>query len=278
MNKRTTVSTRSLVLHPALERVTLMPEVIARLRKQKVKKPEHHEKIKELELEWSAFLASLEDEGILDPLKVIIGTSTVADGRNRLMGAMELKMPEVPIQYVTEEEAHRIIEATVIGRRHMSKGAKAYFAVVMHPEVAASKVGRPANSDSVGITRSSLADKFGVSSDLIDQACKLYMAFEDSKTLREAHEKLIWAGFGLGGILAGVAGAAHTGGKGISTSNYATGFVRRFATLGGAVAEKWEKITNEDDRMTIADGVHTMIMKLPPELRQLTLSKMEEEV
>jgi hypothetical protein len=274
--------TAFLTLHPLLAHILLVPDVAKGLRKQKIKKPEHHGAAQDLEDDWQAFLDSIRRDGIKEPLKVIEGTEIVADGRHRLMAARELSLDQVPVNEVSEVEALKLMESTISARRHMSKGQRAYAAVCLHPYVTEYKKGGDRKSDqtdSVGlISRAALGQRFGVSDDLINQACKLYTAFDDSKTLREAHEKLIWAGFGLGGILAGVAGAAHTGGKGISTSNYATGFVRRFATLGGAVAEKWEKITNEDDRMTIADGVHTMIMKLPPELRQLTLSKMEEEV
>ena len=182
---------------------------------------------------------------------------------------------------VTEEEGVRIIEGSVIARRHWTKGMKAYFAVLMHPEVATNTkgTGMKERSDSVGtLTREALAAKFGVSADLIDQACKLYERFEHSKSLREAHEKLIWAGFGLGGIIAGLAGAASTKDQAIQANNLTAGLFRRLTQFGGSIVQTWTKIgADEEQRQFVGESIGTFLSKLPPELRAIARERLADD-
>lgn len=268
-------NTDTLTLHPMLARVLMMHEVSERLGKQKVKKPEHRDAIVELDADMQAFFADLDENGIIEPLKVTVD-GKVADGRHRLRWASLRDALSVPVVVVSDEEAVRIIEGSVVARRHWTKGMKAYFAVLMHPEVADTKVGRPINSDSVGITREALAAKFGVSSDLIDQACKLFTAFEASKTLREKHEKLVWAGFGLGGIIAGLAGHDATHDKAIKPSNLTAGIFRRFNAFGGNIAKTWDKLPDDDQRQFVGEALGTFLSKLPAELRTIARAKLAD--
>ena len=121
----------------------------------------------------------------------------------------------------------QIIEASVIGRRHWTKGQRAWLGVCQHPQVCEAGEGRPSkNSDSIGVLNAStLGRRLGVSADTVDQAVALYRAFYapghaasspeaiEAAAKREKYEHLIWGGAGLGGILAGIAGGDATGGK-----------------------------------------------------------------
>lgn len=275
----TQVPTAKLSLHPLLERVLLMPDVADRLRRQKVKKPEHHAAADEITEDWTAFQQDIDERGILEPIK-IVGT-VIADGRHRWMAAKELGHKTVPCVQVTEPEARRIIESTVIARRHMTKGQRAYHAVVMHPEVSGNTkgTGMKARSDSVGtLTRGQLAKRYGVSPDLIDQACRLFERFEASKSLRDTHEKLVWAGFGLGGILAGIAGHEATHGRSIRTGHLASGLFRRLTAFGGSIATTWEKLASDEEmRQVVGEAMGTFLQKLPPELRAIARERLADD-
>lgn len=277
--------TADLTLHPMLARVLMMHEVSEKLGKQKVKKPEHRAALTELDADMQAFFADLDENGIIEPLKVT-RDGKVADGRHRLRWATLRGVASVPAVTVSDEEAVRIIEGSVVARRHWTKGMKAYFAVLMHPSVVdAGKAKSAANlkqapipteSESVPMTREALAAKFGVSSDLIDQACKLFTSFEASKTLREKHEKLVWAGFGLGGIIAGLAGHDATHEKAIQPSNLTAGIFRRFNAFGGNIAKTWDKLPDDDQRQFVGEALGTFLSKLPEELRTIARAKLAD--
>lgn len=271
--------TKSLKLHPLLERVALMPEVMHQLQKQKVKKPEHREAAQEICEDWEAFKADIGRVGIQEPLKIV--GDTIYDGRHRWLAAQELEFDTVPCEEVTEEEGRRLIESTIAARRHFTKGMRAYFAVLMHPEVVQDRRGgdrkssgaksKPTESDL--ITRPALAVRFGVSHALLDQACKLYEAFEQSKTLRERHEKLVWAGFGLGGIIAGLHGAERTE-RAIQDHELVNGIFKRLNSFGGALSEDWERFDAKDHREVITDAVTNFLARLPDPLRKAALHRL----
>lgn len=141
-------------------------------------------------------------------LRTAEGTAEELESRE----AARLAGVALPGVEVTEEEARRIIFSSVAHRRHLSKGAIAWLAVLMHPEAAESRRGRPGhspcsgNSGSVGISRAALAAEAGVSLPLIDQACELYNLTKKSGRLRDRIDAAIAAGRGLGGLIAGLAG------------------------------------------------------------------------
>jgi len=163
------------------------------------------------------------------------GRWVAVDGRHRLEWLDDGYAPhstknqflKVPLIEVSEAEAMQIIEASVIGRRHWTKGQRAWLGVCQHPAVCEVEEGRPAkNADSIGVlTAPKLAARIGVSADTVNQAVALYRAFYapghaasspeaiEAAAKREKYEHLIWGGAGLGGILAGIAGGDATGGK-----------------------------------------------------------------
>ena len=194
----------------------------------------------ELNAERHGAHQSMDDIGIIDPLKVTLSADglggKVWDGRHRLEWAMARGKDTVPVIHVSEEVGHKLMEASVIGRRHWTKGQRAYLGVICHPEVAGVNAGRPKKStDSVGVSGApDLASRLGVSADVVNQAVTLYKAFHapgakansaeaiEAADLKAKYEMSIWAGAGLGAVIAGLGGGIATGGKNRNESGWAS--------------------------------------------------------
>lgn len=198
-------------------------------------KPEVKRVGQDLADETKALFSSLDELGILEPIKAYReGRRWVAvDGRHRLSWAYAKAQSKVPLIEVSKAEAMQIIEASVIGRRHWTKGQRAWLGVCQHPEVCAVKAEdslkqNTARTDSIGaevLTAPALAARVGVSADTVNQAVALYRRFHapgfgpsspeaiEAAACREKYEHLIWGGAGLGAILAGIAGGQSTEGK-----------------------------------------------------------------
>jgi len=224
-----------ITIDPRLAIVPMMVDVAAKFITSP--KPEIKAQGVEMMAEHDALRSSLDELGIVEPIKAFRqGRRWVAvDGRHRLEWLDDGYAPhstknqflKVPLIEVSEAEAMQIIEASVIGRRHWTKGQRAWLGVCQHPAVCEVEEGRPAkNADSIGVlTAPKLAARIGVSADTVNQAVALYRAFYapghaasspeaiEAAAKREKYEHLIWGGAGLGGILAGIAGGDATGGK-----------------------------------------------------------------
>lgn len=226
------VRLRLVSIDPRLAVVPMMNDVAAKF--LGAAKPDVKRIGKEMEEEARALFASLDELGILEPIKAYReGRSWVAvDGRHRLEWAR--KSPKagvresgtkVPLIEVSKDEAAQIIEASVIGRRHWTKGQRAWLGVLQHPQVCEASEGRPSkeNADSIGVsTAPALAARIGVSADTVNQAVTLYRLFYapgmskasaaaiEAAARREKYEHLIWGGSGLGAIIAGIGGGQAT--------------------------------------------------------------------
>jgi ParB-like chromosome segregation protein Spo0J len=224
-------------IDPRLAIVPMMVDVAAKFITSP--KPEVKAQGVELMAEHDALRSSLDELGIVEPIKAFRQGDrwVLVDGRHRLEwlddAAGEHENPEVPLIEVSEAEAVQIIKASVIGRRHWTKGQRAWLGVCQHPQVCAVKAEdslkqNTARTDSIGaevLTAPALASRLGVSADTVSQAVALYRAFYapgqaasspeaiEAAARREKYEHLIWGGAGLGGILAGIAGGDATGGK-----------------------------------------------------------------
>lgn len=245
---------------PELAAVPMMGAVAAKFLQSA--KPDVRKMGQEIEDERLALRASFEERGIQDPIPVTVYNAegveiagidchpyrlklmadrhnkvTAWDGRHRLEFANEDGGRNVPVRFVTESVGRSLLEASVIGRRHWTKGQRAWLGVCQHPAVCEStqgsgmaqrsdSVGTLKNADSIGVlTATKLAARIGVSADTVNQAVALYRAFYapghaasspeaiEAAAKREKYEHLIWGGAGLGGILAGIAGGDATGGK-----------------------------------------------------------------
>jgi|GEM_PF-2745246 len=244
---------------PALACIPMMSQVAERFLSSP--KPELKKIGAELKAEHTALNTSLDDLGILEPIKAYReGARWVAvDGRHRIEWQTKTDPSgEVPLILISKEDADKIIEASVIGRRHWTKGQRAWLGVMQHPEVCEAGEGRPKNSDSVGVSLNytTLADRIGVSPDVVNQAGQLYRLFFapgakvgspaaiEAAALKAKYEHLIWGGAGLGGVLAGIAGGEATGDK----PKAQTGFHHLDAPLAslGRLGKVWGKWNPEE--------------------------------
>ncbi len=286
MNDILYISPKRLTPAPELAVVPMMGAVAARY--QTHAKADLRAEGAELAAELATLHAQLAENGILDPLPVTYMAEKVKgkkhprqwvqfwDGRHRCEWALATEQKTVPVRVVTVEEGRAIMAATVFGRRHWTKGQRAWLAVNLHPAVAGNTKGRPGKSDSigikshsVGITVDEIAARFGVSATLIDQSVKIYRVFTELPALREKYEPGIWLGHGLGAVLAGIPGADATAGKPKVPMSWAS-MAGPLAGLNRVAAtfEKWSKADQEATR----DALSTWMAKLPACFR-LTLTE-----
>lgn len=233
-----------------------------------------------LAAELAALHSELDLYGIQEPIPVTFMVEKVKgkkprryvqgwDGRHRTNWALAKDLKTVPVRVVTEEEGRALLESTVIGRRHWTKGQRAWLAVTLNPAVAGNTKGRPGKSHSVGITADQLASRFGVSGALIEQAVSIKRAFDQLPTLREKHEPGIWIGHGLGAVLAGIPGATTTEDKPKKSISWTT-MQGPLATLSN-VARKFESWT-PDEKECARDALTQWLAGLPEDFR-LTLTE-----
>lgn len=279
--------------HAMLARVgtilSLANHFTIRSKKAGKNREEHAERAAELEADHEALLASVRESGIIEPLKVCAiepGDETpralgvewwIVDGRNRWMAATVLKLEKVPVIVVPASEAPAIIAATVAGRRHYSKGATAYLACLLNPEVALeSSAGRKSRTE-CGNSFPALAAKFSVSLRLIEQAAELFRLLEgDGKPFREDAEANIWAGCGLGGVKAGVDflianGKAADAGKPDAASIARAAAWQAFRGATAKVSDLWKRwdALDAEQRETVKAGVKGWLGEAPAEVRAL---------
>lgn len=227
------VDPRALVLAPELAAVPMMGAVVESFKG----KPKAAALMAELDAERKGSQQSMDDVGIIDPLKVTLSadgkSGKVWDGRHRMEWALSRGKDTVPVIHVSEEVGRKLMEVSVIGRRHWSKGQRAYLGVLCHPEVAGVTVGRP-KRDAGLITAPALASHLGISPDVVNQAVTLFKAFHapgakagsaeaiEAADNKAKYEMSIWAGAGLGAVIAGMGGGKVTDGKNRNPSGWAS--------------------------------------------------------
>lgn len=210
-----TIDPKELTESPLLARITPVYEALERLREDGKRKAEHAEAMQEHGEDWEAFISDVRERGVIEPVKVIEGTNQICDGRHRRQAAIEAGRDAIPFVVVTPVQAKALMESTLVGRQHLTKGMRAYAAVVLHPEVAMDGKSREKAGKPSAFSAEGLADRFGVSTRLVEQACELYRRFSESKKLQARHEWRVRAGWGLGAILAGLGGEdSHQKGTG----------------------------------------------------------------
>lgn len=279
-----------LMVHPLLERVMMLDEVSRHLSANHHGDAKRKELADEMAEEWSAFVGNIAEVGVLEPIKVVENATgrLVVDGRHRREASIELGLTEIPIQIVSEDQAQAIIDGTVAGRRHWTKGTRAYFAVLQHPEVAGRGPGNPALSAglkgkkgekasnpalSAGLkTAPELAEMFGVSLRLIEQAIELYKKLDGKPKLRERIEPSIWAGVGLSNLLTGLGGLEPTEGVPRGPSSPLT-VVKGLKSLARKLAgfSEWTPA----HRDMFADDWRQTVASLPPEVVAVMKAEME---
>jgi hypothetical protein len=225
----------------------------------------------------AALWSTLDENGIQDAIPVTWmaekGTQRrylqAWDGRHRTEWALAREIKSIPVHHVTEAEGRALLESTVVGRRHWTKGQLAWLAVNLHPSVAGNTKGRPGKSDSVGISATDLGSRFGVSADLIGQAVEIFRTFAEAPSLRAKYEPGIWLGHGLGAVLAGIPGGEITAGKTKPASGFRSLAVP-LASLNRLALDftKW----NEAEKSAARDVLTTWLKALPEGFR-LTLTE-----
>lgn len=136
---------------------------------------------------------SIREHGILQAL-LITADDEIVDGRHRWRSARHLGLTEVPCTLVSADDANSIILATILDRRHYSKGARAYLALpLLEKAVSEGVVRRAANLRKSnkpvekGLNHLSgkngsedLAEKLGVSLDMLKLARNTASLFKQS--------------------------------------------------------------------------------------------------
>ncbi|MGI8603468.1 MAG: ParB/Srx family N-terminal domain-containing protein [Verrucomicrobiales bacterium] len=100
-------------------------------------KKEHGETADEVSREWAAQVAEAKRNGVLVALKVVKRPKEkrkpqrywIVDGVHRWLAAREAEIEKLPCEAVGEAEVENVIAAMLIGRKHVSKGLKAWTAV-----------------------------------------------------------------------------------------------------------------------------------------------------
>lgn len=214
----------------------------------------------EIDAERAALHNSLDEIGIQEALKAHrdeAGQLWLDDGRHRLEWALLRGKSHVKVKVITAAEGSAMVEATVIGRRHWTKGQRAYLGVILHPEVAegekrgGNQKAKKGKAPEPALTAPGLAERIGVSADTVQHAIKLFTLFHapgfeptspegiEAAGLKEKYEISIWAGAGLGGVLAGIEGGKKTDGLTKPASSFHN-LDKPLATLG-TLSKSWVK-------------------------------------
>ncbi len=275
--------------HPLLKRVGMMEGLAThfqvRARRAGKNREDHRERAEELEGDWQALVASVAEKGVLEPIKIcripegdengkpLSARWWIVDGRNRWLAATHAKLRHVPVMRVRAEDAPAIIAATVAARRHYTKGATAYLACLLHPEFPLEGAKREKAGEPSALSAKGLAAKFAVSPRLMEQAAKLYRLVEKHPHLRETAEADVWAGYGLGGVIAGVESRVAAGEEPerpaadrAAANAWAT--VRAFAAEHKKLAERWSHLSAEQ-RAEAGEMIRQAAAALPGEVKSM---------
>ncbi|MGL6351786.1 MAG: hypothetical protein ACRC2U_18465, partial [Aeromonas sp.] len=138
-------SPADLIIDPQLGYIPTLPQ-ISRDLMQMGRSQQARAAGAELEAEHAALWQSLDEQGILEPLKGYpcpdSGALIICDGRHRLQWATHNDMPSVPVHVLDSTTGSAIAQASVIGRRHWTKGQRAWLAVMLNPAVSGVRRGQ----------------------------------------------------------------------------------------------------------------------------------------
>jgi hypothetical protein len=204
--------------HPDLAGIPMIPDVIANLEtacaESKGGNIHLQDALSSEREKWAAFLKTIEDDDVLEPVKVIKDTNFICDGRHRWAGSVAAGKEDILFEEVTKEQARVIITATLTGKRHYTTSAMAYNAVATHPQIANKKQGQRSDlatsllSREVAKTNSALAAEFGVGLATLENAIFCYREIQKLKNSKakknqraaSQFEALIYTGTGIGKV------------------------------------------------------------------------------
>lgn len=224
----------------------------------------------ELAEDWAAWVSEIRANGIMEPIRVVPnGDGWLAvDGRHRLAAALEIGLEEVPVVEVSEEEAAAVIEGSVSGRRHWTKSMRAYFAVLVHPEVATERRhggDRKSTRIQCALNNDDLASRFGVSPRLLDQAIELYRLIEAYPEFRDRIEPSLWGGASLAGLIQGMRALTDpvgSTGPGKTIVRHHPGKLDKIWASEKAHARNWH-LLDEDHRTIMRRRLESELAELP---------------
>lgn len=203
------------------------------------------------EPEFQALLESIRERGLDYPV-LIDSERNVIDGRNRRNCLALLGRP-IPCRVVPAGDAATIIVASLVNRRHLSKGAQAYLAVPLFESVLAESKERNlamlrAGGESVPHSvrnAAEIAEQVGVGLRLFELAMDLHRRFAKNPAQKAEFEPKIIAGeLGLGAAIQAIAGQESTRGKARATDKLENLITRGFRDLGTRFA-KWGQLPDE---------------------------------
>lgn len=319
-----------LSFHPLLDRVGLLPDLIEREdklgRAQGKSRAAHKAAAEEMQHDFRSLVHSIARHGIREPLKVVRTPAgwQIADGRHRFEAARVVVRNYSGLGHSDEaarETAHcfetiglpceEVAAADVVpiimdavNRRHLSKGARAYLAVLMFPEAALlekrggdrsktaqnavlvtpSKTAQNAVLLPTAFSAENLAREAGVSPRLIEDAIGLYHAFAEREDVRKRFEPAIWVGAGLAKLRAGIKGYLATGEEPDEEPETDEQAAKRIAmgrtetALGQFVRVQsalkfWDTLPPDCREIIIENGCQTML-EAPAEFRAALLAKL----
>jgi hypothetical protein len=250
--------------------------------------------------EFHALVDSVRDQGVLDPIKVTVGGELI-DGRHRLEAARRLKLTHLPAIIVADDVAGEIAVASLLHRRHLTDGQKAWYLVTsslidsafeerQKRKIANLKVGNSPERNSVPFGAKRVEDwaaELAVSVKLLVQAREVKMCFEDTTrrtitdrdgqtedevTFQEFFEPRILRNenpYGLGAVITACATLVklrpdHTGGKPKDEGRKSELFIDSFKTVGKR-AEYWETFSEDFKRVAIGQ-IKPQFEALPDDL------------
>lgn len=224
---------------------------------------------------YDAMRGAWMESGILPPLYVT-AAGKIVDGRHRWWFAKDMKLAEVPVIEVDEDEVSTVIMAAIAGRNHLTKGQRAYlsFPYLLDAWEAAQR--RRMEILTSGINRGllpkvptveDLSEQLGVSEDLLKQARRLHEAFGKVPGLQATWEPRILDAeepIGLGAALAGIAGETSTKGKpkpptrNTAIRNFSVGLENLIRPVS-----HWDR-WNEEERDLAVESIRHTIFQFPP--------------
>lgn len=243
------------------------------------------------EPEFAALLESVRERGLDYPV-LVDAEHQIIDGRNRRNACAVLGRP-VDCRVVPAGEAASIVVASLVNRRHLTKGALAYLTAPLFAEVLSeTKARRFANYSKSRVqpetalsavseikTAEDVAAQVGVGARLFEQAIKLRKMFEElGDEVRERYEPRVigeWqddAGewqepVGLGYMINGLTSLITEKAGRVKKLGKRAEHARLFVGALPKLRLHWDKATPEQ-RVEIADRLKAEVTKWPSDLRE----------
>lgn len=230
--------------------------------------------------QFGALADDIGARGVIEPLK-ITADDQIVDGRHRFLAARRQQLPLVPTMLIEDEDILGTVLATLIHRRHYSKGAIGYIAYPLlkeaHEEaVEASrakitenlKMGKNANvsrqrlGDAVGAKRvEDYAFQLGISLETFQRAARVHDIFNDNPDFKADMEPQILdpdRPVGLGRVIAGFGSFVVTNGAERHSSKPVDNLVQSFAGIERRLkhwddwSEEQHSLAQKEFRKTVA--------------------------